>query len=263
MNKFLGFIALTAAGVTIAAAHNSYTGGFSGSPGTNSCASSCHGGATGTMHVDGFPTTYTPGQSYTITITHNGGNKFVNVNATTRLGTTSTIGGTFIAGSNSALYTGTDGGIYVTPHLVDAVVFQWKAPAAKSGPVRLYAAGYQATSTSSTSGQSAVVTATATELTTGVEPTTEIPHEFALSPNFPNPFNPQTTIRFTVPQTGIAVLKVYNIQGEEVATLFNGMAETGRILQTTFNAVNLPSGIYFSRLEFNGNKIVQKMLFTK
>jgi hypothetical protein len=263
MKKTLVIIALTTLCVASAVAHNSYTGGYSGAPGAGTCASSCHGGTSGTIQVTGFPASYTPGQTYTITVSHNGGNKIVNVNATTRLGTTATVAGTFTAGSNTAVYTGSDGGIYAGTHLVDVLTFQWKAPAAKSGQVKFFSSGFQATSTGTSSGQSNQVNITSTEVTTGVVESPAVPRDFVLSPNFPNPFNPSTHLQFSVPENGYVTLKVFNIQGEEIATLYNGMAEMGRTVQVTFNAGNMPSGIYLSRLEFNGRRIVQKMLLTK
>ncbi|MEK9139024.1 MAG: hypothetical protein AAB393_18045, partial [Bacteroidota bacterium] len=51
------------------------------------------------------------------------------------------------------------------------------------------------------------------------------PTEFALFQNYPNPFNPSTNIGFTVPQSGFATMKVYNVLGQEVATLFEGNAD--------------------------------------
>ncbi|HTY10325.1 MAG TPA: T9SS type A sorting domain-containing protein [Bacteroidota bacterium] len=90
-----------------------------------------------------------------------------------------------------------------------------------------------------------------------------IPLQFALSQNYPNPFNPSTIIQFTVPSNGRAVLKVYNILGQEVATLFNGNAAAGSYHQVQFNASNLASGIYFSQLEFGGKVQIKKMLLLK
>jgi hypothetical protein len=248
---------------TVTMAHNSYTGGYSGAPGKTTCASSCHGGSSGTMVVSGFPTSYTPGQIYTITITHNGGNKIVNVNATTRLGSTTNVAGSFTAGSNSALYTGADGGIYTSPHLVDAVVFQWKAPAAGSGPVTFYAAGYQATSTSSAGGQTTKVSITAVEVTTNIEQIFEKPGTFSILQNYPNPFNPQTNIRFSVPKEGFATLKIYNIIGHHVATLFEEHAIAGMLYVRTFNACGMSSGPYFARLESPGYVRIMKLVLTK
>jgi len=89
------------------------------------------------------------------------------------------------------------------------------------------------------------------------------PDAFSLSQNFPNPFNPSTIIRFTVPSTGRAVLKIFNVLGQEVATLFDGNAVADEYHQATFDASRLASGVYFSRLESNGKMQVKKMLLMK
>ncbi len=86
---------------------------------------------------------------------------------------------------------------------------------------------------------------------------------FSLSQNYPNPFNPSTMIQFIVPSNGRAVLKVFNVLGQEVATLFNGEVAAGVNHQVEFNASNLASGVYFSRLEFGGNVQMNKMLLLK
>ena len=91
----------------------------------------------------------------------------------------------------------------------------------------------------------------------------EVVNTFALSQNYPNPFNPSTVIQFTVPSNGRAVLKVFNILGQEVATLFDGVAAAGEYHQETFDASRLASGIYFSRLEFDGKMQMKKMLLLK
>ena len=89
------------------------------------------------------------------------------------------------------------------------------------------------------------------------------PATFSLSQNFPNPFNPSTTIQFSVPSTGRAVVKIFNLLGQEVATAYDGQASAGSRHQVQFNASNLASGIYFSRLEFDGKMQVKKMLLLK
>lgn len=89
------------------------------------------------------------------------------------------------------------------------------------------------------------------------------PHEFVLSQNYPDPFNPSTVIQFTIPSNGRAVLKVFNILGQEVATLFNDEAVAGVNHQVQFNGSNLSSGVYFSRLEFGGKMQVKKMVLLK
>ncbi|MBI3006254.1 MAG: T9SS type A sorting domain-containing protein, partial [Ignavibacteriales bacterium] len=72
---------------------------------------------------------------------------------------------------------------------------------------------------------------------------------FALEPNYPNPFNPSTTIQFTVGTHGRASLQVYDVLGQRVATLFDNDAEPGRLYQVKFDASHLPSGVYFARLD--------------
>jgi len=89
------------------------------------------------------------------------------------------------------------------------------------------------------------------------------PKDFRIAQNYPNPFNPSTMLEFTVPYNGHARLRVFNILGEEVATLFDGDAIAGTYHHAQFNASNLPSGIYFSRLEFGGRQLTQKMVLMK
>ncbi len=89
------------------------------------------------------------------------------------------------------------------------------------------------------------------------------PAVFSLSQNYPNPFNPTTNISFTVPSTGRATLKILNILGQEVATLFNGEAQAGIVNQVQFNASGCASGMYFSRLEQNGKTQMTKMSLLK
>jgi hypothetical protein len=89
------------------------------------------------------------------------------------------------------------------------------------------------------------------------------PGAFVLAQNYPNPFNPTTTIEFTVPQSGRATMKVYNVLGQEVATLFEGNAEAGRINTVRFNASNLPSGLYFYTLKSTCASDTKRMLLTK
>jgi len=90
-----------------------------------------------------------------------------------------------------------------------------------------------------------------------------LPESFQLQQNYPNPFNPTTIIQFTVPSNGRALLKVFNILGQEVATLFNSETSAGISHQVEFNASNFASGIYFSRLEFGGKMQMKKMLLLK
>ncbi|MGA7162001.1 MAG: S8 family peptidase [Bacteroidota bacterium] len=91
----------------------------------------------------------------------------------------------------------------------------------------------------------------------------DVPKVLALSQNYPDPFNPSTNIQFIVPADGRATLKVFNTLGQEVATLFDGAATAGENHHATFDASRLASGIYFSRLEYDGKVQVIKMLLLK
>jgi hypothetical protein len=89
------------------------------------------------------------------------------------------------------------------------------------------------------------------------------PDKFILAQNYPNPFNPSTVIEFVVPGNGPATMKVYNVLGQEVATLFEGNAEAGEINTARFNASNLPSGLYFYTLRSAGKTDTKRMLLLK
>jgi len=96
---------------------------------------------------------------------------------------------------------------------------------------------------------------------------TGVPVELALGQNYPNPFNPVTVIRYALPARGSAItgfveLKVYSTAGELVKVLVNGEMPAGEHT-VEFNATDLPSGIYFYRLESGGMRITRKMLLLK
>ena len=89
-----------------------------------------------------------------------------------------------------------------------------------------------------------------------------IPHEFALYHNYPNPFNPATTIEFSIPETQRVTLKVYNLMGQEAVTLVDGELQAG-YHTTKWHAGNMASGIYFYRLMSDKKAITQKMILMK
>ena len=90
------------------------------------------------------------------------------------------------------------------------------------------------------------------------------PYEFALLPNFPNPFNPSTTIKFSLPDNQSVTLKLFNIMGQEVATLIDKRELKLGFHTVKWNAENMASGVYFYQLISNKNKaITQKMLLVK
>lgn len=85
---------------------------------------------------------------------------------------------------------------------------------------------------------------------------------FKLENNYPNPFNPSTSIKFTLPEVSQVKLNVYNALGEMVAELINGQMNSGSH-EIKFDASNLSSGIYIYTLESAGNKISKKMMLMK
>jgi hypothetical protein len=89
-----------------------------------------------------------------------------------------------------------------------------------------------------------------------------VPTQFELSQNYPNPFNPGTTIRFSLPQASQIKINIYNVIGELVATLADGMYETGNH-KVTFDASSLSSGTYIYRLESADFVQVKKMILMK
>ena len=86
---------------------------------------------------------------------------------------------------------------------------------------------------------------------------------FELEANYPNPFNPSTTIRFTLANDGATLLRVYDMLGQSVMTLFDGNAEAGKMYQVTFDASGLPSGFYVAHLRSGNNQMIRKMLLTR
>jgi hypothetical protein len=99
-------------------------------------------------------------------------------------------------------------------------------------------------------------------LPTDVKPEPQIPQKFMLYQNYPNPFNPSTTISYDLPERSRVKLSIYNILGQEVATLVNGEQEPGRY-NINFDASGLPSGIYFYTLQTPYFTKTNKMVLVK
>lgn len=95
---------------------------------------------------------------------------------------------------------------------------------------------------------------------TGIEE--ELPLEYNLSQNFPNPFNPVTQIKYDIPEAAFVTLKVYDIQGAEVVTIVNERKPAGRY-SVYFNAANLASGVYLYALNAGEFSSVKKLIVLK
>ncbi len=89
-----------------------------------------------------------------------------------------------------------------------------------------------------------------------------VPDKFEVSQNYPNPFNPSTKITFTIPNDGFVTLKIYNVMGEEVATLLDSFQKAGGY-DVEFNASKLTSGIYFYTLSTGNFSATKKMMLIK
>ena len=101
-------------------------------------------------------------------------------------------------------------------------------------------------------------------LPTAVEATTPvIASEYHLAQNFPNPFNPSTKISFTLAKTEHARLVVYNLYGQQMKTLFDGLADGQREYVVTFDASHLASGVYFYKMQTPTRTDVRKMMLMK
>ncbi len=88
------------------------------------------------------------------------------------------------------------------------------------------------------------------------------PAEFALLPNYPNPFNPETRLTFAVPSTSQVTLTIFNITGRQVGTVVDGWVHAGTH-RYVWDAKGLPSGIYFARLAVSGKYQLQKLILIK
>ena len=100
------------------------------------------------------------------------------------------------------------------------------------------------------------------QMISDVEVVEAVPQEYGLSQNYPNPFNPSTKIEFSVPKQSNVTLKVFNVLGQEVATLVQQTLGAGRY-SITFDAAKLAAGAYIYRLQADNFVQTSKMLLVK
>ncbi|MTI88207.1 MAG: T9SS type A sorting domain-containing protein [Balneolaceae bacterium] len=100
------------------------------------------------------------------------------------------------------------------------------------------------------------------QITTSSEGETAIPHSVQLKQNFPNPFNPSTTIPFELSKTANVQIKVYNLLGQQISTLVDGKYPAGNHI-VKWDAQNLASGVYIYRLKTEGSIQTRKLVLLK
>jgi hypothetical protein len=96
----------------------------------------------------------------------------------------------------------------------------------------------------------------------GVEKTPGVPQQFQLKQNYPNPFNPSTVISYSIPKAGYVSLKIFNVLGQEVATLVDGF-QTAHNYSVQFDASELASGVYIYSIKFDNQSLTRKMVLMK
>ena len=111
-------------------------------------------------------------------------------------------------------------------------------------------------------GSNGLILHTANGGISSVETENKLPLGFALSQNYPNPFNPSTKIKYSVPQTSRVQIKVYDVLGNEVATLVNEEKPAG-VYEANWNAANLSSGVYFYQIKAGNYVETKKMILMK
>jgi len=241
--------------------HANYTG-YSGAPGTNgTCASSCHGSMGGTIEISGFPEFYIPGQGYEITISHAAGNAIRQFNGSCRIGTGSDNAGMISSGTNTVTYNNAHetNGIHFSSANQNSGTFNWTAPSSGTGDVRLYVAGLQG----NMSGQNTNLVIVSQEQTSGIEDEmATLPERLHLAQNYPNPFNARTTVEFSIAESQQVKLVIYDLLGNEVQRLIDGVRSAG-IHSLTFDASSLSSGVYFYRLQAGDVVETRRMVLLK
>ncbi|MCX6164654.1 MAG: T9SS type A sorting domain-containing protein, partial [Ignavibacteriae bacterium] len=98
---------------------------------------------------------------------------------------------------------------------------------------------------------------------TAIQPvSSEVPKDYSLSQNYPNPFNPTTNMKFALPKDGNVAIKIYDILGNLVNTIYDGYKTAG-IYNATFDGSNLSSGIYFYKITSGSFSDTKRMILLK
>ena len=257
MNRFHSAVILALL-ATVALALPDYIG-YSGAPGTTgSCASSCHGTSGGAIEVVGFPTEYTPGQSYPISVVHHSGSAINNFNASVRIDTTSNTAGTITAGYLTATYSITEepNGIHLASNDQDSCTFNWQAPDTGVGDVKLYLAGHQYMSMDGPNTDIILTAAQGTGVSEGIG------HALAIALTLePTVATDRVGIRVSAPVGSHMSLRVVDHGGRLVARI--AIPESGQPiawLPLDRNGHRLAAGTYFVMLQNRGVRLARKLV---
>lgn len=226
-------------------------------PGSSNNGCSCHSGSSNSavlVSVTG-PATLMPGETgtYTFSVSRSSG--------------TFSTGGVDIAVSTGtlALASGSTGLKMLSSELVNSSkftsattkTFTLTAPTTP-GQITIYCTAAAGTGTPAWNhGTSFII-----NVISGINQTEEVVHSYSLSQNFPNPFNPTTTISFGIPKAGLVNISVYDVAGKFVTELVNSELSAGKY-NTAWDASSLSSGVYFYKIQAGDFIEVKKMSLIK
>ncbi|HEX2983040.1 MAG TPA: T9SS type A sorting domain-containing protein, partial [Ignavibacteriales bacterium] len=134
----------------------------------------------------------------------------------------------------------------------------WKPDTTGTYTVKVYAA----VNGDEDAGNDTLTSTVVVRNTIGIDDEDMAPAVYSLSQNYPNPFNPSTLIKYSVAQSGMVELKVYNMLGQEVKTLVNEIKNAGRY-EVKFSAVELSSGVYIYRIKSGSFVQTKKLMLIK
>jgi hypothetical protein len=235
--------------------------GYSGAPGTSGrCAASCHGTSGGTIQVAGWPNQYAPGQVCTLAVSRASGSSIRQFNASVRFGTGSQNAGLIAAATRTAVYNtaGETNGVHLSSSNQTTCTFLWTAPQTGADTVKLYLTGLQGNA----GGQNTNLVLVSTRQTTDMENESFMPNKYTLLTCYPNPFNAQTSIKFTMPSANHVKIEIYNVLGQKVETLVDGFMGAGEHT-VNWNASSEPSGVYFCRMATDSDRLMRRITLLK
>ena len=249
--------------------------GRTGAPGEQTCYNGCHStfplnSGDGSLSISG-PDFFLAGETYTITVEISDpgqmrwGFEFtpldqgsITITDATNTQMSSFGGNTYVKHTSTGTHAG-------TPNGPVSWSFDWTAPSADPpSTITFYAAGNGANNNGANTGDYIYTTSFTTTLITSAvddDPFAALPAHIS-SGNYPNPFNAVTTISYNLPVSGHTTLEIYNLQGQKVETLVDDIQAPGEY-NVSWDAGDVPSGLYFYRLTVGDNSVTNKMTLLK